>query len=91
VVRGPRLADEVIEGPAIVGGLVAGEMKLPDGTRFVVLQGGFIVKATADRIYGSDGKSPPSPTQTPPRTAPRTAPRAPATSPGGASSGYPQR
>jgi S1-C subfamily serine protease len=103
VVRGPRLADEVLQGPAIVGGLVAGEMKIPDGTRFLVLQGGFIVKATVDRIYGTgaDGKSPGSPTPAPPRTTPprttppRTAPGAPpTTSPGagnGAPQGYPQR
>jgi S1-C subfamily serine protease len=82
VVRGPRLADEVLEGPAIVGGLVAGELKIPDGTRFLVLQGGFMLKATADRIYGNgpDGKSPPSSTQPPPR----------GTSPGGTPSGYPR-
>jgi len=54
VVRGPRVADEIHEGPAIVGGLVAGEMKLADGTRFVVLQGGFIIKATVSRVFGDE-------------------------------------
>ena len=30
-----------------------------NGTRFLVLQGGFMVKATLDRIYGTDGRSAP--------------------------------
>jgi S1-C subfamily serine protease len=97
VVRGPRVADEMLQGPAIVGGLVAGEMKIPDGTRFLVLQGGFIVKATASRVYGDGAErgSQPPPTQAPPRTTtsppPRPPQNVPATSPGGRPTGYPQR
>jgi hypothetical protein len=94
VVRGPRLADEVLAGPAIVGGLVAGEMKAPDGTRFLVLQGGFIVKATVSRVFGEGserGSQPSPPTQAPPRTTPGVPPRIPTTSPGGPPPGYPQR
>jgi S1-C subfamily serine protease len=50
LVTTPRLADTIVSGPAFVGGLMAGEVKLDDGRSVVVLQGGFVVKASRLRI-----------------------------------------
>jgi S1-C subfamily serine protease len=63
-----RLSDQMESGVVLVGGAMAGEVTLPDGTRMLVLQGGFVVKAAGLRIRT---RGVPPPAQAPPGQPPR--------------------